>query len=373
MSDPSRPQASRKPTRPEGPALANAHSTATAPAANSFWAGGLYLIIIALAVGELAGRVLSVNAIDKQGLEASLRKEGRDITLQRPFLSGNDRSRWCTVRSLVEHGTYAIDEIVKEPNWDTIDMVKHDGQGNPAPEPDRGHLYSSKPPLLATLMAGEYWVLHKITGQTLGTHPYRLGRIMLFTLNVLPFAAYLLILARLADRYGLTDWGRLFVVAAGALATLLTTFATVFTNHWPAALAAMIALDATLRIVNEGERRLRWFFVAGLSAALMAAFELPALSFCGLIAALVFFTAPRGALLGMLPALALVCVASFGTNYAAHGTFKPAYEQRHVTGGWYDYQYTRLNKDGSVRVIDSYWKPTTAKSKVDQGEPSVGW
>ena len=29
---------------------------------------------------------------------------------------------------------------------------------------DEGHLYSSKPPLLATLMAGEYWVIHKLTG-----------------------------------------------------------------------------------------------------------------------------------------------------------------------------------------------------------------
>src|SRR4029078_4975432 len=102
----------------------------------------------------------------------------------RPFLSANDRSRWATVRSLVEHGTYAIDEIVVQPGWDTIDMVKH---------PDSNgveHLYSSKPPLIATLMAGEYWVIHKLTGATLGTHPYEIGRFMLVTINVLPLIIY---------------------------------------------------------------------------------------------------------------------------------------------------------------------------------------
>ena len=244
---------------------------------------GVYLLLVALAAGDVTGRLCAVNSVDTVRLEKHLNDEARKKaapgtvpklrTLQRPFLSGNDRSRWCTVRALVEHGTYAIDDIVSQPNWDTIDMVKHDGRGNPAPGPDEGHLYSSKPPLLATLMAGEYWLLHRLTGKTLGTHPHELGRILLFTWNVIPFVLYLLILARIVERYGTTDFGRVFVVAAAALGTLLSAYAVVFTNHWPAAFAAMVALDATLRIVCEGERRLRWFFVAGLAAAFKAACE----------------------------------------------------------------------------------------------------
>ena len=46
------------------------------------------------------------------------------------------------------------------------------------------HLYSSKPPLLATLMAGEYWLINHVTGATLGEHPYEIGRFMLVTINV---------------------------------------------------------------------------------------------------------------------------------------------------------------------------------------------
>jgi hypothetical protein len=336
---------------------------------------GVYLLLIALAVGDITGRLWAVNSVDTVRLEKHLNDAARKQappgaepklrSLQRPFLSGNDRSRWCTVRALVEHGTYAIDDVVSQPNWDTIDMVKHDGRGNPAPGPDEGHLYSSKPPLLPTLMAGEYWLLRRLTGKTLGSHPHELGRILLFTWNVIPFAVALLILARIAERYGTTDFGRVFVVAAAALGTLLSAYAVVFTNHWPAACAALVALDATLRIVCEGERRLRWFFVAGLAAALMAACELPALSFCGLVGLLLLWRAPRATLLAALPGAALVVAAALGTNYAAHGTVRPAYAERHVAGGWYDYQFRRGN-----RVIDSYWRPTVAKSDVDRGEPS---
>jgi hypothetical protein len=335
----------------------------------------VYLLLVALAVGDITGRLWAVNSVDTVRLEKHLTEEARKKaapgaepklrSLQRPFLSGNDRSRWCTVRALVEHGTYAIDDIVSQPNWDTIDMVKHDGRGNPAPGADEGHLYSSKPPLLATLMAGEYWLLHRLTGKTLGSHPHELGRILLFTSNVIPFALALLILARIAERYGTTDFGRIFVVATAALGTLLSAYAVVFTNHWPAAFAALVALDATLRIMCEGERRLWWFFVAGLAAAFMAACELPALSFCGLVGLLLLWKSPRATLLAAVPGAALVVAAALGTNYAAHGTIRPAYTQRHVEGGWYDYQFRR----GS-RILDSYWKPTVAKSEIDRGEPS---
>ena len=109
--------------------------------------------------------------------EARLRNE---LQLQRPFLSANDRSRWMTIRSLVEHGTYEIDAIVGQPTWDTIDMVQHRGRDGEL------HLYSSKPPLLATLLAGEYWLIHAFTGLTLRDNPYEIGRLMLFTVNILP-------------------------------------------------------------------------------------------------------------------------------------------------------------------------------------------
>ena len=43
-----------------------------------------------------------------------------------PLLSANDRSRWCTVRALVDEDTYQIDKIILDPEWDTIDKVRHE-------------------------------------------------------------------------------------------------------------------------------------------------------------------------------------------------------------------------------------------------------
>ena len=88
---------------------------------------GVYGILIALAAGDMTGRLLAVNAVSRMELEQHLvnqrvaaaeklfRAEGvseealraklraarhaieKEERRQRPFLSGNDRSRWLTV------------------------------------------------------------------------------------------------------------------------------------------------------------------------------------------------------------------------------------------------------------------------------------
>ena len=79
------------------------------------WA--VYALLIALAAGSMTGRVLRVTNGNHKNPS--------------PFLSANDRSRWCTIRALVDHGTYAIDDIIFDAegnriqNWHTIDLVKH--------------------------------------------------------------------------------------------------------------------------------------------------------------------------------------------------------------------------------------------------------
>src|SRR5947208_2375926 len=70
------------------------------------------------------------------------------------FLGANDISRWCTVWSLVERGTYAIDQCPWQ--YRTQDKVKRPAPFRAVP-PGRQpveHFYSSKPPLLPTVIAG---------------------------------------------------------------------------------------------------------------------------------------------------------------------------------------------------------------------------
>jgi hypothetical protein len=317
---------------------------------------GIYLVLIAVATGNMAGRLLAVNSVDKAALE---RSRGGDEVLQRPFLSANDRSRWMTVRSLVEFGTYEIDAIVGQPTWDTIDMVQHRGRDG---EP---HLYSSKPPLLATLLAGEYWVIHRLTGWTLGEQPFEVGRLMLFTVNILPLVLMYFLLARLVERFGTTDWGRVFVMAVATLGTLLTTFAVVLNNHLVAAVSASVTLYAFVRIYCDGERRWWYFALAGFAAAFTAADELPALSLLVVMGLLLLVRAPRETLLAFAPAALIVVAAFFVTNYLAHDSLLPPYMHRSVTDpndNWYAYTYS---VNGEQR--ESYW---LHRQGIDRGEPS---
>jgi hypothetical protein len=405
----------------------------------------VYGLLITLSVGTLLGRVLAVNSVDlirsesrlksdavdqeKQKLQGSAQLNGMtdreleeltraDWQKQRPFLSANDRSRWLTVRALVEQGSYAIDRYVTDPktypNWDTIDMVMHpDADGTP-------HLYSSKPPLLATLCAGPYWVIYKVSGAirgtpiSLGTHPYEIDRAMLLLVNVLPLTVYFLVLAKILERFGRTDWGRVFVMAAATFGTFLTTFAVVLNNHLPAAVCAAITLYAALCVWYDGDRRWWIFLAAGFFGALTAACELPALSFFAVVSAAVLWKAPRQTLLIYLPAALVVIAAFFGTNWLAHHSLMPAYAQRlknssvtvqtaakdlsargdpelrpapskdpeHYEGklaldsgqtvalrgnanNWYDYEFTRT--DG--KLVQSYWRRPEG---IDIGEASIG-
>lgn len=347
-------------------------SSESDPRATLRW--GIYLLLSAIALGGITGRILAVNSVDTVRLEKHLNDQakkdgGKQRELQRPFLSANDRSRWCTVRALVEHGTYQIDQIVNQPNWDTIDMVKHDDEGRAAFEADKGHLYSSKPPLLATLMAGEYWVIHKVTGHTLGTHPYTIGRFMLVTLNVIPLAIYFWLLAGVVERFGKTDWGRIYVMACATLGTFLTTFAVVITNHLPAAVSAMVTLAAVVSIWYGDRRGWLMFFIAGLASAFTAACELPALSFTALITAALLWRAPRQALPGYMPGALIVAAGFFGTNYLAHGTPIVPYAYRSDADpekNWYRYEYLR---GGATK--QSYWMDRSKRGPVDQGEPEL--
>ncbi len=350
---------------------------------------GVYAILIAVSVGAMLGRILAVDSVDIIRLEKTLidkdvaaheqallaagkpvddealeRDARARIAKQRPFLSSNDRSRWDTIRALVEHGTYAIDDVVAEPNWDTIDMVQHRGADGQL------HLYSSKPTLLTTLLAGEYWVIYKITGATLGERPFEIGRFMLITINVVPLAIYFWLLARMVERHGRTDWGRIFIVVCAALGTFLTTFAVVLNNHDTAAVTTMAALYPAARIWYDGRRELRYFVIAGLMAALTAADELPALSFFALLSVGLLWKAPRQTLIGYVPAALVVAAAAFGTNYIAHRSLLPAYAHRGPAGDpndWYHFTYTLK---GETRVRPSYWMNPQG---IDKGTPSVPW
>jgi hypothetical protein len=291
---------------------------------------GVYALLITVAAGAVAGRILAVTT-----------------------MGDNDRSRWDTVRALVDDGTYVIGHrdidpasreyvdrgIITEDGWKTIDKVLH---------PETHAFYSSKPPLLPTLLAGEYWLLKHTLGWSITENREEVVRTILLTVNGLLFVFYLIFLARLVEQFGATDWGRLYVLASACFATFLTTFAVTLNNHSVAACSALFALYPVLQIWYAGERGMGLFLTAGLFAGFTAVNELPAASFAATLLLLLLFRAPGRTLLLSVPAAALPVAAALWTNYLALGQLRPAYGE--FGGPWYEFEGSHWKIDpGQVK------------------------
>ncbi len=272
-------------------------------------------------------------------------------------LTANDISRYCTVWSLLERGTYAIDDCPWQK--DTQDKVKKPAPFSREATPPE-HFYSSKPPLFATAMAGVIYPFRALTGVPLDatvpqprvtrnvekevagrrefvaeTPPpalwpayvlYFKPAIVLF--NVVPFAFFLVAYARLLDRYAANDWSWFLALFSGAFGTFLIVFNSTLNNHSVAAYAAFFALDALARIVDdEGPARPRLYAAAGFFGAGCACNELPAALFGVLLFAILVAKNPRATLGYFAPAAALPIAAFLVTQYLAFGQFRPVYEE----------------------------------------------
>ncbi|MCA9015232.1 MAG: hypothetical protein KDA77_07850, partial [Planctomycetaceae bacterium] len=231
-----------------------------------------------------------------------------------PLQSANDRSRWCTVWSLVEQGTYQIDTIDERSGWSSIDKVRHDG-----------HFYSSKPPLFPTMVAGLYWLIKTITGMNLNANLYDVAHMILIIVNMLPMLLSLFLICMMVERYARSEFTRYFVVMAACFATLLTPFLLTLNNHSIAASSAVFTLYPLMRILLDQEQKKRYFLLAGFFAMFTCCNELPAALFGLIVFGLLFKANPRFTCLVFAPAALLPLLGFLATNYAATGGWKPFY------------------------------------------------
>ena len=232
----------------------------------------------------------------------------------RPLQSANDRSRWCTVWSIVERDTYTIDRIIGQPGWDTIDKVRF-----------KEHFYSTKPALLPTAVAGVYWCVKKTTGWNLIKQTESVTRLILLLVNLLPMIAALVVIAAVVERYARRDATRYFILLTASIGTLLTTFMVTLNNHTVAAVCVVFALYPALRIVIDGSRRPQHFLLAGFFAALTCTSELPAAIFGVSMFLLLHFRAAGPTWKYFVPAALLPLAAFFATTYIASGDWRPFY------------------------------------------------
>ena len=269
-----------------------------------------------------------------------------------PLQSANDRSRWATVWSLVERRTFQIDEIDAIGAWSTIDKVRYRTS-----ETEPWHFYSSKPPLLSTMVAGLYAIERATLGYGLVHHTALVTRLLLLVVNVIPFYLSLRSLRSCLQVLGGGPYACMFVIAVAGFGSILNPYLTTLNNHTPAVACAMFAITAAARILvtrravafsgNTVEKASpqTWDFASlGFFAALTCCFELPAAQMGVLAFVLAMVVCPRKAIVGFVPAAAVPLIAFFVTNWMATGGVKPFY----ATYGTETYVYEHNG-------IPSYW------------------
>ena len=272
---------------------------------------GVYTLLIVIALSVVSGRIATV--ISREG--------------DTPFLSANDRSRWCTIAALVENGTYQIDPFLERRGikqnrrpWSTIDLVRHRGRDGQL------HYYSSKPPLLPTIYAGVYWCVSRTMGMWLSEHPIYVGRVILWLVNVPTLFVFLICTVLALDRVTHSVWAKCFLAASVCFGTMLLPFSIALNNHLPAAASAAVVLYVFVRSLQQPTGH-GWWLLAGLAGGFTAANELPALSMTVFWGGLLLLVQRRS-----LPAYSagvlVVAAAFFATNWIAHQSLRPPYTHR---------------------------------------------
>lgn len=286
-------------------------------------------------------------------------------------LEANDISRWCTVWSLVERGTYAIDDCPwQAKTQDKVYKVSPFEKNDPNAAK---HYYSSKPPLLPTMIAGALFPIRRLTGVPLDKEvlqrrtprPDRPDQTLepvkwpayvfyfkpvVVALNVVPYLIFLVLFARLLDRTVRNDWAWFAGIVSAAWATPLMVFDTTLNNHSVAAFAAFFSVYALMRIWDSPHPRASMdhdsetpprvpygaYALAGFFGAFTACNELPAAAFGVLLFLIVLARSPRATLLAFAPAAAVPCLAFLATLYLSTGGFVPFYAEF----GGPSYEYT---------------------------------
>ncbi|MGF1579646.1 MAG: hypothetical protein ACFCD0_09810 [Gemmataceae bacterium] len=383
----------------------------------------LYTIVIVVVVGMAIGRIFAVERVYEPSLYAGERWP-KKAPPALPTFSSNDRSRWATVRALVDHNTYSIGtrtivvlgennlnrdrctwqegrrelthanlivpgvgnytpgcgpagpisqvalaSLVTEaelfaPNWesgwDTVDKVLH---------PETKKFYSTKPPLLPTIMAGLYWLLWQLTGWTFATDVWKVVKTIVILVNVVPFVVYLAFLAKLLERFCRDDWSRLLIFATAGFGTLVTPFLISINNHTVATFSVLFALYSALMILcgeKDGSRvgseaSPLHFLNAGSFSAFAVCNELPVAAFLAGITFVLLLRAPAKTLLYFVPPVIGLTIAFFFTNYIATGEWLPLYTK--FGSEWYQFEGSHWSKpEGNREGIDfaSDFEPRSA-------------
>ena len=183
--------------------------------------------------------------------------------------SANDRSRLATIESLVERGTFAIDDSTFKGTVDKIFVE------------DR--FYSSKPPVLPVLGAGVYYILYHGFHLSI-EHPLTYYCLTLFLVGV-PATLLLVFFYKSLAFTDLNLGDRWIVTYALGFGTLIFSYSVVLNNHTVAAFFLYLGFYFWLQIKHRPVNRTKYLFVAGFCTAFATVIDIPS----GLFLVLFYF------------------------------------------------------------------------------------
>ncbi len=250
-----------------------------------------------------------------------------------PFLSANDRSRWCAIAALTEDGKWEIDRVTdlldrkgKSKIWNSIDIVRHRGADG------KEHFYSSKPPLLTAMVALVCKPVTFVFRKKLTEEPFLIGRTVMILVNVLPLAIWWIWLYYWLEKNVADSWSRFVLLNLALWGTFLSTFAATLNNHLHGALFFALSLGLVWQIIHAFQRAQNkswWTWIAcGLCAGLAVACELPALAWAAAAGVILLAVDWRKFFFGYGLGTATIAVAFLATNYWAHQDLRPPYSHR---------------------------------------------
>ena len=252
--------------------------------------------------------------------------------------NANTGSRYATIESLVDYGTYHID---RSKYVHTIDRMKV------------GDNYiSSKPALLPTYAAGVYWVYQKVTGKTIAEHEGDVVRTVSFFTGWLFHAVFLLYLYRFCLALFSRQLAILGTLAVGAFGYLGVAYATTINNHSTSAAFVMMGLYHAYRARHGGPGYAHWIF-AGLALGISGAVDLSTLAFAPTVGLYLLLKDWRRAVFGFGLACLPGVIAMFGLNYHITGSLKPTYTNSDLKD--FADNYFRTRRSG----IDALREPKT--------------
>ena len=154
----------------------------------------------------------------------------------------NDRSRMATIDSLVERGTFVIDNSVYVWTGDKIYV--------------NGHFYSDKPPVLSFLAAGPYFLM-KSVGLTFQNNEGLVYYLLTLICVGIPAAITVHFFYKSLKLIGLKESIRSKLTIALGAGTLLLPWGTVFNNHVPATALCFTSFYFLLKSKFQANKKMK--------------------------------------------------------------------------------------------------------------------